>query len=706
MDWRLSFFALVLLVALTSLSGCKQSDVNMMVMALPGQTSSPAHPTLTSLKDGRFYSNGFPTDLRRDENGAIDIADFPRQMHWLTRRYVNAIDQNIQGYHTSLPVYLPFYSAIDVKAMSRWDADYAATDSPVQLIDIDPASPEFGRRFPLRVSMTTYPDTYRPTHLLQVMVTPGISLRPNTTYGVLVFDHTPLKHAHSWQQHPQLQSALQPDNALALGDAVRNVYAPLRDYLQTQHIDPASVMGATLWTTGDPLSRFHRAGALIAQQAEQLSTLPVQALENYDDYPEYCVIRGVVELPGYQKGIPPYLVFGGQVEWESDGAPKQQYTRNAEFMLTIPKQGTMPASGYPWLSYVHGAGGRARQVFDRGEFDHLDLTRYPYYIGKAGEGPAQIAAERGWAATGLAGHLAYDHIPQWSLVGGTLMYNLYNPEGMAGTYMTLAWERIFFRRIVERLSVPRDLCPDADPGPNQTAFRFAPDKVVNLGQSHGNWVSTLMVSADPRPYQGVIFSGAAGTWTRLFNNNVGFELAVNTAVINRIPFLNLDDAHPFLMLMEWTLGAVETTTNVTTLMRYPAKTPPHVIGFSGYNDFLLRDPVQQPFFLALGSDLLGDDIGWARRHTLMPELTLGGARQLSYPAVNNQWIEGHGPRTNVVMRYRGDNPALLYNGHEVLFQSDPIKHQYGCFLAHLAQDVPPQVDVGLMQGDSCSPNLP
>ena len=694
---------LLMLLGIVSLLlwGCKSDSTTYMVVDLAADPAGITLPTLLSPVSGGFYVNGFPTNLRRLDDGSVDISDFPRQIHWLTQHYVQRIQESRSGYPTIMPVYLPFSGAIDIAAMSSWDGDYAAADAPIQLIDIDPESAQYGRRFPLQLSVTRYADSYRPPHLLQVLPTLGITLQPNTTYALIVTDQTPLSGDQQWQQNPQLTAALQQTDDGGISARARAVYAPLRAFLAPTDIDPARIMGATVWSTGDPVAQFQRAARQVAAQAEALTRLPISELENFDDYPEYCVIRGTVNLPGYQKGVAPYALFGGEVEWTAGGAPVQQYTRQAEFVLTIPKQVTMPDTGFPLLSYVHGAGGRAHQVYDRGEFDHFDITRYPYYIGKAGEGPSQIAAERGWASSGLAGHASRDHIPQWGALNGVMVYNIFNPRGLAGNYMTMAWERIYFRRIVDRIEVDRSLCPDADPGPGRDRFRFDPQLQVNLGQSQGNWISSLMVAADPRPYQGVIFSAAAGTWIRLFNNNPGFELSMNSVAVNRVPILDLDDAHPFMMLVEWMLAGVDTITNLQNLTVNPAKPPPHIIGFSGYNDYMLSEPVQRPFFMALQTDLLGEDIGRTARRSFLPHITLGGARQLAYPASENAGFDGYGARTNVVMRYRGNNPVLLYNGHEVLFQSDAVKHQYGCFLEHLSQGVSPLVGMGWEQGGPC-----
>jgi hypothetical protein len=162
------------------LSGCKLPGSNSMEMNLPGFESGH-----------NFYANGFPTDLRVDNQGKVDLSDFPRQSHSLTRKYVETIDRLSNHYHTVMPVYLPFTNDIDVDSLSSWDLDYASPESPIQLIDVDPASKEYGRRFPLSISITRMVDKYRPRHLLQVLPSMGVPLRPNTTYALIVTDATP-----------------------------------------------------------------------------------------------------------------------------------------------------------------------------------------------------------------------------------------------------------------------------------------------------------------------------------------------------------------------------------------------------------------------------------------------------------------------------------------------------------------------------------
>ncbi len=649
-------------------------------------------------KGSHFYDNGFPTNLRRQADGSINITDFPRQRHLLTAELVAAIPLHTQGYHTVSTVYLPFTGPLPNGLIGREPLFYAEPGSAIQVVDIDPTSPEYGRRFPLTVSMTESQGAYRPKHLLQIQPVLGVNLRPNTTYAAIVLN-SPQTDGEGLIQNEQLRAVLADDDSI--NSEAREVYRPLRDYLHMQTIAVQSVVGATVWSTGDPGEKLHRGAEATVERVQQMETLPLKNLASLKEYEDYCVIRGDISIPMFQNGVAPYYLLGGQMEWDTAGDPVVQYWRDTEFVLTVPKRELMPESGFPILHYVHGAGGRAHQVYDRGPFDRIDFTQYPYYLGEEGKGPSMIAAQRGWASSGFAGHVSYDHVGEIAGLRGAVVYNLFNPTGLLASYYQMAWERIYFRHVLNRLELSTDYCPDSLVSESESAVRFNPDMQVTMGQSHGNWISSLVAAADPIPYQGAIFSGLAGTWTKLYANNQTYRLIMDAAVINQLPDGVLDDAHPFLTLLEWLLGGVDSTANVDSLLRYPKKTPPHIIAFSGYKDYFSTELTQRPFLMALGTDLLGPDIGESLDYTLMPHMASAGLQQLSYPLGSNRAVPGYGERTAVVMRYRGDNPVFGYTGHEITFQLEEIKHQYGCFLEQLSEGHAPVVDVGVQLGGAC-----
>ena len=222
-------------VCLAIIGGCGGNGEPLeMKMDLWGD-GGYSSPTMVSLNDGQFFHNGFPTDLRRSQNsGHIDIGDFPRRSHLFTARYINLVEEGIQqtGYHTVMPIYLPFTGPLDVDQLPAHDADYARADAPVQVVDVDPDSPEYGRRFPLQISITRSVDHYRPGNLLQVVPTLGVTLRNNTTYAAVVTAGAPLPAGYRWRQHPQLAGLLEPDSGTGVPDRAYEVFEPLRHFIQ------------------------------------------------------------------------------------------------------------------------------------------------------------------------------------------------------------------------------------------------------------------------------------------------------------------------------------------------------------------------------------------------------------------------------------------------------------------------------------------
>ena len=644
-------------------------------------------PTLYSFNGGQFYHNGFPSGLRQQSNGKVDLSDFPRPFQIATQYYINGIETQLElkGYHTISPIYIPLTGPVAVKRLPSDAAAYTRPGASVQVVDIDPDSAEYGRRFPLAVTQTTTADSYRPANLLQILPTLGMTLRPDTTYAAVVTDQIPMATGYEVQQNEQLGGVLSPESAATPAPAkALELFKPLRQYLADKNIQPDTLIAATVWRTGDPTTAMRRG-------AEAVSNWPladVTGLELAEDFPDYCAVRGYVKTPGFQNGSVPYVLGGGRIKWDASGSPVQQYTRNAEFIVTIPKTTTMPAQGFPLLEYHHGAGGSAEQVYLRSTYGQAD-----------GNGPAQIAAERGWASSGFAGHLGSDE--SGPILGfGLVPYNLENPVSMFNSYYQMTWERIYFRRVLNQLTIPQHLCPQGIVSAGEDHYRFDAGQRVIMGQSLGNWTSSLQLVADPAPFQGAVLTGVAATWIKLFTNQPEMKLAISTLLPNLLPTEELDDMHPFLMLMEWLLSGADPAAYLDRVFKYPTKTAPHVLVVSGIDDQGGYEPTQWPHLMALGVDLAGPDLGSAYDETLFPHLALSGARQLDYPVSNNVSVPGQGKRTAAVVRYE-NTVRPDHNGHHVAFDLDPPKHQYGCFLQYLSWQQAPVVFEGQQQGGNC-----
>lgn len=670
-------------VLLLALAGCKQTIE--MQFDLGGES-------------GTFYANGFPTDLRVKSDGRLDLHDFPRQHHGMTRLYVDTVQADIKGYSPIMPAYLPFTGPIALARLPQMAEGYAQASSPLQWVDIDPASPERGRRFPLTVTMTAMADLYRPAHLLQALPLLGFNLRPNTQYALIATDQLPVASAHRLQQSAVLARLLQSRSPGAQEQRAWALFGPLRDWLQQEGISTDRIVAATVWTTGDPANTLFNAARDVATWPVPSST-PLQTVANF---PDYCVLGGQWQVPGFQFGVPPYAYanYGGGIVFDDNGAPMVQYTRTAPFVVTIPRQ-PMPAEGFPLLMYNHGTGGDSAQVFARGK-------SAPDGSMEQGGGPARIAAQRGWAASGMGGHMALEHLGILGTADGYMAYNLFNPLAMRDNFVQMVLERVLFRRLLNALQIDPALCAGVQLPEDQASIRFSESMQALMGQSLGSYTAGMQAAVDPLPVQGVILAGAGGSWIEFVfgpTEPVNLQILVEVAGLQLPLIQHLDLWHPIPMLAELAMGVADNLHYVDTLLRYPRKEAPHVLVIEGHNDHQVPENIQRPLLRALGVDLVGDEVGEGENDTVFPAISVdaepqSGAQQLGYPVQANRQIEGQSARTAVVVRYAADTTAGL-DGHHVTFQRDEPKHQYGCFLQNLAEGRAPVVVQGSQAGGAC-----
>jgi len=88
--------------------------------------------------------------------------------------------------------------------------------------------------------------------------------------------------------------------------------------------------------------------------------------------------------------------------------------------------------------------------------------------------------------------------------------------------------------------------------------------------------------------------------------------------------------------------------------------------------------------LSFGLDLAGVELDTEADPRLAGELPVGpllpldGRSTIALPAMSNVALPGGGSVTAVLTQHLEDG---IEDGHEVVFQTDPPKHEYQCFLA-------------------------
>lgn len=612
-------------------------------------------PALVFAPGGAFYDTPFPSDARRAPSGAPDLtgmpglddADFLADAARLAMRdETGASPAGVVSFRFDAPPPLPDLAA-------------AASTAPwatVFVVDLDPRSPHRGERRPVLAHVVTDADASRPRGLVQLLPLPGVGLRPATTYAAVVLRRVttpPLARSSALER--LLASPPPPSATLARWHAS---LAPLRAQLPELGLTPADVAAATVFTTGDPAARVTR----FVEHVARAPAPELLALERRAASDRFLALRGVVRLPMYQRGEPPYAFGGGALATDDDGLPAPVRFVDAPFELSIPRT-PMPKDGYPLYLYVHGTGGRAAQANDRGRVGAEGADAVAPLSGVV----AGVAAAEGYATACVAGPFSPDRTG-WRALDGYGAYAFFRPEAMRDNFAQMLLEQVHFANLLRELSVAPDRLPGVDltAAPDGRA-RFDSSRVVVGGQSLGSYLAGILAATLPR-FGGAVLSGAGGNWIEFAfgpKDPVDLQALLEWAALEDDD--ELDRFHPLLSVFQLALGPADNTHYTRRLFTDPAPlaTRPHVLIVEGDPDAQIPTALQAPLVRSFGARLVGapDDEATLGLQALLGPAARAPARRVS----GNVTIEGEPARTVVVSRWQRD--AHL-DGHHVFFQLD------------------------------------
>lgn len=298
-----------------------------------------------------FFDLPFPSDLRTDAEGHPDLTGFPRA-RGLVADAIALVEGERPGFSPITPVYFRFTEPLDEASLPAGPADVALESSSILLLDVDPASPEQGRRLPAYVSFQANASTFFASNTLVVRTVPGVHMHPGRRYAVVVrdglmgADGTPVGRSDAFE-------ALKAGGSGALATH----YAALFDELEGLGIPRAEVAVATTFTTSDPVTDMDRARAW-------LHTQPVPSPISWETLavsPREVHVAGDFETYELMEGAPPFMEFGsGLIRFDAAGAPMSVRRTPVRFAISIPVGVAAPPEGYPIVLYGHGTGGDER----------------------------------------------------------------------------------------------------------------------------------------------------------------------------------------------------------------------------------------------------------------------------------------------------------------------------------------------------------
>ena len=606
-----------------------------------------------------FWDFPFPSDLRLQASGAPDMTGFPnpRNVPILTSLLVDVGDR--RGWPVMPVIYARFTADVPERVITDV---IPPMDDAVLLVDVDQSSSEVGTSYPV-VAATLPADPYVPDHLVAFAPRPGVVLRSNTRYALIVRS----AFAPGFAQAPQLQrlfAAKAPAEALDL-------YAPMLSLLDSVQIGRDDVLTATVFTTGDEVARARKRSESVRMANHP--TIDNLALFDGATHDGFCELRGTITMPQFQKGMQPFDTEGRFVVDAGD-LPQKQSDMTIPLRITLPKA-QMPATGWPLYQFFHGSGGLSSGVVD------LGYSPVPSDMPEPGKGPGYVVALHGIAAASAAMPVNPERLP------GATDYAYLNINNLAAfpyTFQQGVIEQRMFLDALLALQIPHATVAACGlPAPNGGAMHhFDGAKLAAGGQSMGG-MYTNMIGATEARFGALVPTGAGGFWNMMILETAtipGARSLLATAL--GVDDTGLSFVHPGLDVMALGWEIAEPLAYMDRIARrpLPGAAARNVYEPVGKGDTYFPIDVYDAAALAYGNQQAGTVVWPSMQDALALDKVSG---LLTYPVRANRT-----GKTRVVVQYNGDG---IIDAHYLYRQNPDVKHQYGCFLETYMRDGVPTV---------------
>jgi hypothetical protein len=634
---------------------------------------------------GAFWAAPFPGEHLRREDGTIDLSAAPNPFRTPIVQQIHEALAGIDGFGISSPIHFRLDGPIDPAVLPDVLAS-RERNSPLWLVDVDPSSPERGTLRPFETHVQNDAGPYADhAPLLTLLPVQGIPLRARTLYAAVITDALGKADGEPMARTAAMEALLGGRAAEGMSAHAAAAFQTALRSLRDDGFDVERIVAMTVFRTGDPTAVLRRAVESIEGRFAMELSAPLSLTDVFDDY---CVFEGRVRMPVFQGGEPPYLTEGGAWVLDANGVPQLQREEEARLWITLPRT-AMPEAGFPAVVLVRTGAGTDRALVDRGR---REIPGGPPE--SPGSGPALEFARAGFAGVSVDG----PHGGIRNVSGGDeqfLVFNIQNPIALRDNLRQSALELALLARALDTLEVDASPCPGLRTLAGDGRARFDTAHLVLMGHSMGASIAPLAAAFEPR-FRALILSGAGGSWIA----NVMYKerpLATRPLAEALLRYaaqghrLTVDD--PVLGMLQWAGESADAQIYVRHLVEeVVVGAPRHVLMFQGIVDHYIPPPVANALSLALGVDRAGPGLDAERPELaaftpIEALLPLRGRRVLDLPIAGNRTIAEQAI-TAVVTQHPEDG---IEDGHETVFQTEPPKIQYRCFLRTFARDEPPRV---------------
>lgn len=638
-------------------------------------------PNDARVKDGHLFLDGHPTP----GPGVVGM-DLPK-------RVIEVMERDLGAYGTNPVVFLRF-SVTPADPLK--ESMVAQGDGQnMFLLDItDPQGDDYGSSRSINWSFNSGRGKYICNNHLAISVPWSRPLEPLHTYVALVTDSIPAGPAEegganrTYGKDADFVSVLgdqKPGNK-DLGRAWE-AYAPLRTYLAHPAaadlgLTTDNVIGAAVFSTYDPRTLVQKAGEVLANKGVPEITEMVLCGEGVtspcDDGltgeehvrgcfaadPGFYEFQGKARLPKFQAGTLPYYdpVDGGRVELDPTGKPKQKGVEEVCFALTVPKEATMPVTGWPLVLYAHGTGGTYRSHVGTGVAGMLSEAVIWNPDTEAYDRDAGFMV------------LGYDQVMHGPRKGDTqidtdsLVFNFRNPQAALGNFVQGAADNFSMLRLGEALVLTD---PPFTPGAPAVVDM---DQLFFVGHSQGGTTGPLFLPFEPAVKAAVLSGSGGGLVDSLLRKFAPVDIKDGVTVA--LQDENVSRTHPVLAMLQNYYDPVDPINFGVHLFHEPLEGMQKIRTLHLYG---LEDEHTPPTTIKSLSAVMRADLAFAP--------SLAAADQDTYSGVNVVELPKEVTR-GITVEYKSDGD---YEGHYVLFNHEDAIRHFVNFLGTAVYDAKPTI---------------
>jgi hypothetical protein len=671
------------LAALPALIPASCGSIDDSSSSAPTRALFTVPASLDALSETHWYDVPWPSDLRRDPDGSIRVTGFynPHQTIILDT-YIKNAKGLLDGFSPASLGYFRFTGDIDPLTLPASPPATLDPGASVQIVDVDPQSPERGKRKLAQTFWQKDEGVYWLKDTLAVGPALGWPLRPKTKYAIVVTKKVLTAEGKPLAPSSDLEEILGVRPPTARTQAAHDLFAPSIAELGAAGIAASDIAHFTGFTTNDPTAELF-AIADDVRANFPAPTAPLAMWTAKEQTSSYDVYEGMYgPSPSYQAGTIPFKQDGdgGSFVFEA-GKPKVQGQFNLRFALVVPNatRCPMPAGGYPVTLYAHGTGGDYRSFID--------------------DGTAQSLAERCVASHGI------DQIFHGTRPGSPpaddpnrtgdielTFFNLNNilaarTNGRQGAIDVVQQARLF---TASHMKVPASVSRTA------AEVSFDDSKMTFFGHSQGGLNGPLFLAADDQTRGGVL-SGSGSVIIVALLEKTKPTPSVAAAVRTILQLTHPEDQgelnlfHPVMNLAQTLVDATDPVHYVGYLAQHPrsrfaAKSIYQTEGIAADGT---GDSYAPPHGIELGAVATGLPrmLPGIREVT---EATWGGLGGVSIPPEGLSGNLAGGQATGVLAQFA---PAAGHDGHFVVFDVPSARAQAAQFCRNLSDDpkgrVPP-----------------